>query len=81
MKKIIVNSCAILLLVLSACTNGQNTNFGLNVNEFNNKMREILGGTKECKQIVKNIIDEVQSDLKMDEFNESMNETIKFVKK
>ena len=40
MKKIIVNSCAILLLVLSACTNGQNTNFGLNVNEFNNKLNQ-----------------------------------------
>jgi len=51
----------------------------LPVNEFNNKMREILGGTKEGKQIVKNIIDEVQSDLKMDEFNESMNETTDFL--
>jgi len=40
MKKIIVNSCAILLLVLSACTNGQNANFGLNVNEFNNKLNQ-----------------------------------------
>ncbi len=40
MKKIIVNSCAILLLVLSACTNGQNANFGLNVNEFNDKLNQ-----------------------------------------
>jgi thioredoxin len=40
MKKIIVNSFAILLLVLSACTNGQNTNFGLNVNEFNDKLKQ-----------------------------------------
>jgi hypothetical protein len=51
----------------------------LPVTEFNNKMREILGGTKEGKKIVKNIIDEVQSDLKMDEFNESMNETTDFL--
>jgi thioredoxin len=40
MKKIIVNSCAILLLVLSACTNGQNANFGLKVNEFNDKLNQ-----------------------------------------
>lgn len=51
----------------------------LPVNKFNDKMREILGGTKEGKQIVKNIIDEVQSDLKMDEFNESMNETTDYL--
>lgn len=40
MKKIIVNSCAILLLVLSACTNGQNANFGLNIKEFNDKLNQ-----------------------------------------
>jgi thioredoxin len=41
MKKIMVNSCAILILVLSACTNGQNANFGLNVNEFNDKLKQM----------------------------------------
>lgn len=38
MKKILVNTFVMILLVLSACTNGQNANFGLNVNEFNEKL-------------------------------------------
>jgi thioredoxin len=40
MKKILVNTFVMILLVLSACTNGQNTNFGLNVNEFNEKLKQ-----------------------------------------
>jgi hypothetical protein len=46
----------------------------LPVREFNIKMREIMGGTKEGKNIVKNILDEVKIGLKEEEFNESINE-------
>ena len=46
----------------------------LPVREFNVKMREIMGGTKEGKNIVKNILDEVKIGLKEEEFNESINE-------
>lgn len=46
----------------------------LPVREFNVKMREIMGGTKEGKNIVKNILDEVKTCLKEEEFNESINE-------
>jgi thioredoxin len=40
MKRIIVNSMALILLILSACTNGQNANYGLTVNEFNDKLKQ-----------------------------------------
>jgi thioredoxin len=40
MKKNLAHSFLILMLVLSACSNGQNANFGLNVNEFNDKLKE-----------------------------------------
>jgi len=40
MKKIVINSFVIIMLVLSACSNGQNSNFGLNVNEFNEKLKQ-----------------------------------------
>ena len=42
--------------------------------EFNLKMREIMAGTKEGKKIVKNILDEIKTEFKEDEFNEAMNE-------
>ena len=44
------------------------------VKEFNLKMREIMAGTKEGKKIVKNILDEIKTEFKEDEFNEAMNE-------
>jgi hypothetical protein len=44
------------------------------VKEFNHKMREIMAGTKEGKKIVKNILDEIKTEFKEDEFNEAMNE-------
>jgi hypothetical protein len=47
----------------------------LPVKEFNHKMREIMGGTKDGKQFVKEIVEEVKSGLQEDEFNEAMNET------
>lgn len=31
---------ALILLILSACTNGQNANYGLTVNEFNDKLKQ-----------------------------------------
>jgi thioredoxin len=40
MKKIVVNSIALILLILSACSNGQNTKYGLNVNEFNDQLKQ-----------------------------------------
>ena len=46
----------------------------LPVKEFNVKMREIMGCTKEGKKIVKEIADEVKSGLQEDEYNEAMNE-------
>ena len=46
----------------------------LPVREFNQKMREVMAGTKEGKKIIKNIVNEVREGLKEDEFNEAMNE-------
>jgi len=46
----------------------------LPVREFNVKMREIMGGTKEGKKIIKGIVDEVKKGLQEDEFNEAMQE-------
>lgn len=40
MKKNIVHSVVIFILALSACSNGQNANYGLNVNEFNDKLKQ-----------------------------------------
>jgi hypothetical protein len=45
----------------------------LPVNEFNVKMREIMAGTKEGKNIIENIANEIKKDLQMDEYNEAMN--------
>jgi hypothetical protein len=44
----------------------------LPVREFNVKMREIMAGTQEGKNIVKNIIDEVKSCIQEEEYNEAM---------
>jgi len=46
----------------------------LPVDEFNVKMREIMANTKEGKAIIKEIVNEVNSDLKEEEFNKAMNE-------
>jgi thioredoxin len=40
MKKNILNSFVLVLLVLSACTNGQNANYQLSVNEFYDKLKQ-----------------------------------------
>lgn len=40
MKKILIHSFLILLLVFSACSNGQNAKFGLSANEFNEKLKQ-----------------------------------------
>ena len=44
----------------------------LPVREFNVKMREIMGGTKEGKKIIKDIVSDVKNGLQEDEFNEAM---------
>ena len=41
-------------------------------NEFNPKMREIMAGTKEGKKIIKDLIDEIKSDMQKDDFNETI---------
>jgi hypothetical protein len=46
----------------------------LPVKEFNTKMREIMAGTKEGKNIVENIVREIKASMQEDEFNEAMNE-------
>lgn len=46
----------------------------LPVNEFNSTMKEIMAGTKEGKKRVANILNEIKNDLKMEEFESSMNE-------
>ena len=46
----------------------------LPVREFNQKMREIMAGTKEGKKIISGIVEEVKNGLKEDEFNEAMSE-------
>lgn len=47
----------------------------LPVREFNVKMREIMAGTQEGKNIVKNIVNEVKECIMEEEYNESMAET------
>jgi hypothetical protein len=47
----------------------------LPVREFNVKMREIMAGTQEGKNIVKNIVNEVKECIMEEEYNESMTET------
>ena len=49
----------------------------LPVREFNVKMREIMAGTKEGKKIIEDIVNEIKTGLKEDEFNEAMNEVSK----
>lgn len=49
----------------------------LPVKEFNSKMKEIMAGTKQGKKLVQEIMDNVKSDLKEEEFNEVMNELSK----
>lgn len=46
----------------------------LPVREFNTKMREIMGGTKEGKKIIDEILDEVKNGLKDDEFNDAISQ-------
>lgn len=48
----------------------------LRVNEFNTKMREIMAGTKEGKTIIDNIVKDVKTELKEDEYNEAMSKPI-----
>ena len=50
---------------------------GLPVKEFNQKMKEIMAGTKEGKKIISDIIDDVKHDLKQDDFKEAMEEIVK----
>jgi hypothetical protein len=45
----------------------------LPVDEFNEKMREIIAGTNYGKKIVKEIINKVKDELKEDDFNEAIN--------
>ncbi len=42
--------------------------------DFHTKMKEILAGTKEGKKIVKQIVDDVKSDMKNEEFDSAMTE-------
>ncbi len=44
----------------------------LPVNEFHSKMREIMGGTKVGKKIVKDIIEKIKTELSTDNFNQSL---------
>ncbi len=46
----------------------------LPVREFNVKMREIMGGTKEGKKVIESIVADVKQGLQEDEFNDAMNE-------
>lgn len=46
----------------------------LPVDEFNDKMREVMAGTKEGKNIIKEIANNIKSEFQEDEFNEAMNE-------
>lgn len=46
----------------------------LPVGEFNEKMREIITGTKEGKKIIKNIVTEIKKDLSNDDFNDAMSD-------
>jgi len=46
----------------------------LPVDEFNMKMREVMANTTEGKKVIKDIVNEVNSSLKEEEFNEAMNE-------
>lgn len=46
----------------------------LPVDEFNVKMREIMANTKEGKAIIKEIVNNVNRELKDEEFNQAMNE-------
>ena len=44
----------------------------LPVDEFNDKMKEIMAGTKEGKKIIKELSDEITKEIKYDEFNQSI---------
>ena len=46
----------------------------LPVKEFNYKMREVMAGTKEGKEIIKGIVAEVKSGLQEDDFKQAMSE-------
>lgn len=48
----------------------------LPVKEFNEKMKEIMAGTKEGKKIIKDIVKIVKSDMENDEFNQAMDEVV-----
>lgn len=43
MKRIHINGLLLLFLILSACSNGQNTKYNLSVNEFNDKLNSSNG--------------------------------------
>lgn len=44
----------------------------LPVDEFNIKMREIMAGTKQGKEIISNLVEEIKTDLQRDEFEIAM---------
>jgi hypothetical protein len=46
----------------------------LPVKEFNVKMREVMAGTKEGKKIIEEIVKNIKTDLKEEDFNEAMTE-------
>jgi hypothetical protein len=46
----------------------------LPVKEFNIKMREIMSGTKDGKELIKNMVNEIRNGIKEDDFNEAMGE-------
>lgn len=46
----------------------------LPVDEFNMKMREIMANTKEGRAIIKEIVNQVESELREEEFTQAMNE-------
>jgi ribosomal protein L31E len=50
----------------------------LPVDEFNVKMREVMANTNEGKKIIKDIVNEVSSDIKTEEFNEAINKSAKY---
>lgn len=45
----------------------------LPVKEFNTKMREIMCGSKDGKQLIKSIVNEIRNGLQEDDYNEAMN--------
>lgn len=52
----------------------------LPVKEFNVKMREIMSGTKDGKELIKNMVNEIRNGIKEDDFNEAMGEMAPTIK-